>query len=176
MSTYRVIAAWNRHQWTGRVEDADHNHRGDVTAERYEDIGTNARALLVSQGNDVPDDAAPIPVTAHLPQPAERALQDAEQVVTRSARPAAEAVRVLRQVGILPFDIAALLAMRDLQVVPPGIEVIVLMVPREGGTRARPHQPDQGGCARFFFGGCSPTRSGRAGQPRSRPPPSEIRR
>ena len=59
MSTYRAIAAWNGHQWDARVEDADHNHRGDVTAESYGDVATNARALLVDQGCDVPDDAGP---------------------------------------------------------------------------------------------------------------------
>ena len=130
MSKYRAIAAWNCHQWDVRVEDADHNHRGDVTAESYGDVATNARALLVDQGCDMPDDAAVIPVTAQLPQRAERALQEAEQVVTQASGLVAEAVRVLRQVGMDPFDVAALFALRDLQVVPPGIEVIVLMTPR----------------------------------------------
>lgn len=133
MSTYRAIAAWNGHRWDARVEDADHNHRGDVTAESYGDVATRARALLVDQGCDVPDDDGPIPVTAQLPQRAERALQDAEQVVTRASGPVADAVRVLREAGMDPFDIAALFALRDLQVVPPGIQVIVLMTPHVRG-------------------------------------------
>lgn len=131
--TYRAIAAWNGQQWHVRVEDAEHNHRGDFTAESYGDIATSARAVLVDQGCDMPDDAAAIPVTAQLPQHAERALQVAEQMVTHASGMAAEAVRVLRQLDMDPFDIAAVLALRDLQVVPPGIEVIVMMTPRVRG-------------------------------------------
>lgn len=112
---YLALAAWNGRWWDVRVVDYDDRLRVQTTAERLEDVGTNAAASLAGQFGCKPEQLT-VPVKVVLPDEVTPFLDTAERHVALAGTSLGPVVEVLRRQGMRGQDIAAVLAMRALTV------------------------------------------------------------